>query len=106
MTDILAALAATISARRGTDPKTSYTASLLDKGVEKCAEKFGEEAIEAIIAATRRDPDNLRAEAADVLYHLQVLLAAGGVPWDDVLAELAAREGTSGHDEKAARRDA
>ncbi|MCI2398930.1 phosphoribosyl-ATP diphosphatase [Aliiroseovarius subalbicans] len=100
---VLNDLAATIATRKGADPDTSWTANLLSKGPEKCAEKFGEEAIEAIIAAVKNDRANLTAEAADVLYHLLVMLAARDVPLDDVLEELARREGTSGIAEKAAR---
>ena len=99
----LETLAATIAARKGADPDTSWTAKLLSSGPEKCAEKFGEEAVEAIIAAVKGDRDNLTAEAADVLYHLLVMLTARDVSLDDVLAELARREGTSGIAEKAAR---
>ena len=73
------------------------------KGPEKCAEKFGEEAVEAIIEAVKGDREKLTAEAADVLYHLLVMLAARDVTLDAVLAVLAAREGTSGVAEKAAR---
>ena len=96
-------LAATVEARRGADPETSWTAKLLAKGPEKCAEKFGEEAVEAIIEAVRGDRDRLTAEAADVVYHLLVMLAARDVTLADVLAELERREGTSGLAEKAAR---
>jgi len=96
-------LAATIEARKTADPDGSWTAKLLAKGPEKCAEKFGEEAVEAIIAAVKNDRENLTAEAADVIYHLLVMLAARDVPLADVLAELDRREGTSGIDEKAAR---
>jgi phosphoribosyl-ATP pyrophosphohydrolase len=96
-------LAATIAARKGADPETSWTANLLAKGPEKCAEKFGEEAIEAIIEAVRGDRDRLTSEAADVLYHLLVMLAARDVTLADVQAELSRREGTSGLAEKAAR---
>ena len=96
-------LAATIDSRRGADPSSSWTAQLLAKGPEKCAEKFGEEAVEAIIEAVKGDRDRLTAEAADVLYHLVVMLAARGVSLTDVLAELERREGTSGLAEKAAR---
>jgi phosphoribosyl-ATP pyrophosphohydrolase len=103
MTGILDRLAATIAARSGADPASSYTASLLARGPAQCARKFGEEAVETIIAATTGDPAALTAEAADTLYHLLVLLAAAGVSLDDVLAELERREGTSGHAEKAAR---
>lgn len=96
-------LAKTIAARKGGDPDASWTAKLLAKGPEKCAEKFGEEAIEAIIEAVKGDRAKLTSEAADVLYHLLVMLAARDVTLDDVLAELALREGTSGIAEKAAR---
>jgi phosphoribosyl-ATP pyrophosphohydrolase len=97
-------LARTIAARRGADPDTSWTAKLLAKGPEKCAEKFGEEAVEAIVEAVRGDRERLTAEAADVVYHLLVMLAARDVTLEDVLAELERREGVSGVDEKAARR--
>jgi phosphoribosyl-ATP pyrophosphohydrolase len=103
MPDVLTRLAATIAARAGADPAASHTARLLAKGPAKCAEKFGEEAVEAIVAATLGDRAALTAEAADALYHLQVMLAAAGVPWAAVLAELERREGTSGLAEKAAR---
>ena len=96
-------LAATIAARKGADPDTSWTAKLLATGPEKCAEKFGEEAVEAIIEAVKGDRPKLTAEAADVLYHLLVMLAARDVTLADVLAELARREGMSGIAEKAAR---
>ena len=96
-------LAATIEARRGADPESSWTAKLFAKGPEKCAEKFGEEAVEAIIEAVKGDKARLTAEAADVLYHLLVMLAARGVSLADVEAELARREGTSGIEEKASR---
>jgi phosphoribosyl-ATP pyrophosphohydrolase len=103
MTDTLARLATTIAARKGADPETSWTAKLLAKGPEKCAEKFGEEAVEAIIEAVKGDRDRLTSEAADVLYHLLVMLAARDVPLDAVLRELDRRDGTSGLAEKAAR---
>ena len=99
----LSSLAATIAARKGADPDTSWTAKLLSRGPEKCAEKFGEEAIEAIIAATKGDRDALVSESADVLYHLLVMLAARDLTLNDVLAELDRRSGTSGLAEKAAR---
>ncbi len=102
--DTLARLAATIRARRGADPDTSWTARLLARGPEKCAEKFGEEAVEAIIEAVKGDRVRLAAEAADVLYHLLVMLTARDVALEDVLAELARREGTSGIAEKAGRK--
>ena len=96
-------LAATIQTRKGADPESSWTAKLLAKGPEKCAEKFGEEAVEAIIEAVKGDREKLTAEAADVLYHLLVMLAARDVTLDQVLAELERREGISGLAEKAAR---
>ena len=101
--DTLHRLAATIAARKAADPDSSWTAKLLAKGPEKCAEKFGEEAIEAIVEAVRGDRDKLTAEAADVLYHLLVMLTARDVALDDVLAELDRREGQSGIAEKASR---
>ena len=100
---ILAQLAATIQARKSADPDSSWTAKLLSKGPEKCAQKFGEEAIEACMAVAKGDRENLVYEAADVLYHLLVMLAAREVTLEEVLAELARREGTSGLAEKAAR---
>jgi phosphoribosyl-ATP pyrophosphohydrolase len=99
----LTRLAATIAARKGADPESSWTAKLLARGPEKCAEKFGEEAVEAIIEAVKGDRAKLTAEAADVLYHLLVMLTARDVTLDDVLAELERREGVSGIAEKAAR---
>ena len=102
--DALARLAATIAARRGADPDSSWTAKLLASGPEKCAEKFGEESIEAIIEAVKGDRDRLISESADVIYHMLVMLAARDVALDDVLAELDRRHGTSGIAEKAARR--
>ena len=96
-------LAATIDARKGADPESSWTAQLLGKGPEKCAEKFGEEAVEAIIEAVKGDRDKLTAEAADVLYHLLVMLAARDVTLAEVEAVLTAREGQSGIAEKAGR---
>jgi phosphoribosyl-ATP pyrophosphohydrolase len=96
-------LAATIASRKGADPETSWTAKLLAQGPEKCAEKFGEEAVEAIIEAVKGDRPRLTAEAADVLYHLLVMLAARDVTLAEVLAELDRRQGTSGIAEKARR---
>lgn len=103
MSDSLTRLDTLIASRKGADPESSYTAALLAKGPEKCAEKFGEEAIEAIIAAAKGDTGNLKAEAADVLFHLLVMLNASNVTLGDVLVELERREGVSGHAEKAAR---
>lgn len=96
-------LYATILARKDADPTSSWTAQLLAKGPEKCAEKFGEEAVEAIIEAVKGDRDALTGEAADVLYHLLVMLAARDVPLSDVLDTLAARQSRSGIAEKASR---
>jgi phosphoribosyl-ATP pyrophosphohydrolase len=103
MTDVLTRLAATIDARKGADPDMSWTARLLAKGPEKAAEKFGEEAVEAIVEAVKGDKARLTAEAADVLYHLLVMLAARDVTLDQVMDELERREGLSGLDEKASR---
>ena len=100
---ILDDLAATLAARATADPDSSWTARLLAKGPEKCAEKFGEEAIEAVIEAVRGDRDKLTREAADVLFHLLVMLQARDVALSDVLDELARRQGVSGIVEKAAR---
>ena len=96
-------LAQTIATRSTADPDSSWTAKLLAKGPEKCAEKFGEEAVEAIIEAIKDDKARLTSEAADVLFHLLVMLQARDVPFSDVLKELERREGTSGIAEKAAR---
>ncbi len=93
----------TILSRKGTNPDTSWTAKLLSKGPEKCAEKFGEEAIEAIIEAVKDNKAGLASEGADVLYHFLVMLAARDVALDDVLEVLAERQGLSGIAEKAAR---
>ncbi len=99
----IARLAATIEARKSADDSQSWTAKLLSSGPEKCAEKFGEEAVEAIIEAVKGDAEKLTAEAADVIYHLLVMCAARGVTLDQIEAELARREGTSGVAEKASR---
>lgn len=102
--DVLEALAATIKARRAAAADKSYTRQLLDAGPERCARKLGEEAVETVIAALGDDPAALTAEAADLLYHLLVLLECRGVALADVLAVLAARGATSGLAEKAARK--
>ena len=96
-------LYATILARKDADPSSSWTAQLLAKGPEKCAEKFGEEAIEAIIEAVKGDQSALTSEAADVLYHLLVMLAARDDPLSNVLETLAKRQSQSGLAEKASR---
>ncbi len=103
MTHALDGLYATVVSRRSADPATSYTAKLLSEGVERCAKKFGEEAVEAALAGATRNRTALISESADVLYHLLVLWAASGITPDDVYAALAAREGRSGLDEKASR---
>ena len=100
----LADLARLVASRAGTDPSTSYTAKLLADGPAKAAKKLGEEAVEAAIAAVQGDRAGLVSEAADVLYHLVVLLRAGGVGLDEVMQELARRTAQSGLAEKAARR--
>lgn len=96
-------LARTIDERAGTSAETSYTRSLLDKGAAHCARKFGEEAIELAIAAAALDESAVRAEAADVLYHLLVVLRARGVALSSVIEELGKRSKQSGHEEKASR---
>ena len=101
--ETLERLAATIEARKGADPASSYTAKLLSEGVERSAKKFGEEAVEAVIADAQGDQDGLAAESADLIYHWLVLLTRAGVSLDDVAAKLEAREGTSGLAEKASR---
>ena len=101
--DAFARLDATIASRKGADPDTSWTAKLLSKGPEKCAEKFGEEAVEAIIEAVKGDRAKLTSEAADVVFHLAVMLAARDLTLADVAEELARREGQSGIAEKASR---
>lgn len=100
---ILQNLARTISDRSSADPDSSWTAKLLAKGPEKCAEKFGEEAIEAIIEAVKNNRDGLIAESADVLFHLLVMLQSRNISLEDVLAELERRQGVSGLAEKASR---
>lgn len=94
----------TIEARKGADPESSWTAKLLAGGIEKPAQKLGEEATEAVIAAVKGDKEELTKEAADVLYHLLVTLAAADVDIADVAAELASRTGQSGLAEKASRK--
>jgi phosphoribosyl-ATP pyrophosphohydrolase len=100
---ILARLEAVVAARKGADPASSYTAQLLAGGPQRAAKKFGEEAVEAALAAVAGDPDALAAESADVIYHWLVMLAAAGVSLDQVAAKLEAREGRSGLEEKASR---
>ncbi|WP_338468489.1 phosphoribosyl-ATP diphosphatase [Novosphingobium sp. ZN18A2] len=99
----LSRLEATIAERLKADPSTSYVAKLHAKGVGKIAQKVGEEAVETVIAALSGTEADLACEAADLVFHLMVLLGEKGVPFDAVLAELERREGTSGIAEKAAR---
>jgi phosphoribosyl-ATP pyrophosphohydrolase len=102
--EALARLWQTIAARRGADPETSYTARLFARGRAKIAQKLGEEAVEAVIEGVKGDRTALIGESADVLYHLLVLWADADISPDDVAAELARREGTSGIAEKKARK--
>lgn len=104
--DQLEKLAGNIASKAHASPDASYTAQLIGKGVEKCAKKFGEEAIELALATVQGKTREATAEAADVLYHLLVLLASSGVAIEDVMAELKHREGTSGLTEKASRKHA
>lgn len=101
--EAIARLEAVIEARRGASPESSWTARLLHEGPPRAARKLGEEAVEAVVAAVSGDPEGLAGEAADVLYHLLVLLAATGVSPDEVAARLESREGVSGLAEKAGR---
>jgi len=104
--DILYRLAETLEARKGADPASSYSAALMHKGVDAICKKVGEEAVEAIMAAKDGDRLHLVREVADVWFHTLVLLAHQGLGPNDVLAELARREGISGIDEKASRKGA
>jgi phosphoribosyl-ATP pyrophosphohydrolase len=101
--DVLKLLEKTIRARKAASGDVSYTRKLLDGGPEKCAKKLGEEAVETVIAGVSQDNAALTGEAADLLYHLLVLLEVRDVPLDDVLAELESRMGQSGLEEKASR---
>ncbi len=96
-------LAAIVRTRSSADAATSYTKSLLDKGPSRCAKKFGEEAVELVIAAAEGERGAIVGETADVLYHLTVLLQASGIPLADIMAELQRRTTQSGHEEKASR---
>jgi phosphoribosyl-ATP pyrophosphohydrolase len=93
-----------VQTRARESAEVSYTRKLLDRGVAQCAKKFGEEAVEAVIAAISEDKDRVIGEAADVLYHLLVLLHARGIALDEVEAELGTRTRQSGLDEKASRK--
>ncbi len=101
--DVLARLAATIETRKRADPRTSYVAALLAKGDDAVLKKIGEEATETVLAAKDGDKIRVAAEVADLWFHCLVLLARHGLGPADVLRELARREGTSGHAEKASR---
>ncbi len=101
--DTLTRLEQIIAARRNAAPESSYVAQLNAKGIAKIAQKLGEEATEAVIAALSGSRQELVAESADVLFHLLVLLGAKEIPLADVLAELDRRKGVSGLDEKASR---
>lgn len=101
--DVLARLAKVIASRRDADPASSYVASLFAKGDDAIAKKIGEEATETVMAAKDQDPRRITAEVADLWFHCLVLLVRHGLGPADVIAELARREGVSGHAEKAAR---
>lgn len=101
--DVLARVAATIEARKSADPGESYVAALLAKGEDAVLKKIGEEATEAVLAAKDGDKIRITAEVADLWFHCLVLLARHGLGPADVTAELARREGVSGHAEKASR---
>lgn len=103
MADTLKRLEATIAARRSADPAESYVAKLTAQGRASIAQKLGEEATETVIAALSGEAGAVTAEAADLLFHLNILLADCGLSWEDVFAELDRREGISGLEEKAAR---
>ena len=102
--DTLERLEATIRSRRQATSDQSYTRQLLDAGPARCAKKLGEEAVETVIAAVHQDDEALKAEAADLLYHLLVLLESRSVPLSDVLAVLDSRTARSGVEEKASRK--
>lgn len=101
--DVLARVAATIASRKGADAGASYVAALLARGDDAILKKIGEEATEVVLAGKGGDPARITAEVADLWFHCLVLLASHGLGPADVLAELARREGVSGHAEKAAR---
>jgi phosphoribosyl-ATP pyrophosphohydrolase len=100
----IADLEARVQARAAASAEVSYTRQLLDKGVAHCAKKFGEEAVEAVMAAVAEDRERLIAESADVLYHLLVVLQSRGVTLAEVEALLETRTKKSGLDEKASRK--
>ena len=98
-------LAKIVAVRAASGDPASYTAKLARQGIAKCAKKLGEEAVEAAISAVRGDREGLKAEAADVLYHLLVLLEVTGVPFSAVKEELQRRTVETGLEEKARRTD-
>ena len=102
--EVIDVLYAVVESRRGGDASGSYTAQLFSRGAKKIAQKFGEEAVETMIAALQEGPDALANESADLIYHLCVLWAEAGVRPEDVWAKLAEREGVSGLTEKANRK--
>jgi phosphoribosyl-ATP pyrophosphohydrolase len=101
--DTLTRLETTIAQRRGADPSSSYVAQLQARGLPVIARKLGEEAVEAVVAALSGNREELVGEAADLLFHLLVLLGEKDIGLDQVMAELDRREGLSGLDEKASR---
>jgi phosphoribosyl-ATP pyrophosphohydrolase len=101
----LADLERIVDARSKADPSESWTAKLVAAGQQKAAKKLGEEAVETVIAAIEGEKAALTSETADLLYHLMVVLKIGGVPLQDVMAELARRTGQSGLSEKASRQN-
>tara|TARA_B100001248_G_scaffold5718_1_gene4057 strand:+ start:301 stop:621 length:321 start_codon:yes stop_codon:yes gene_type:complete len=103
MNKILERLDLTIQGKTTESPNKSHTAKLLKKGTEKCAEKFGEEAIELIVASVKKKKKEIIGEAADTLYHMLVLLRSKNISINEVLTELASREGISGIEEKRKR---
>ena len=103
MNKILERLDLTIQRKTTESPNQSHTAKLLKKGTEKCAEKFGEEAIELIVASVKKKKKEIIGEAADTLYHMLVLLRSKNISINEVMTELASREGTSGIEEKRKR---
>ena len=103
MNKILERLDLTIQGKTTESPNKSHTAKLLKKGTEKCAEKFGEESIELIVASVKKKKKEIIGEAADTLYHMLVLLRSSNISINEVLTELASREGISGIEEKRKR---
>lgn len=101
--DVIARLEQLMAERRGQNPESSYVAQLHRRGLPVIARKLGEEAVETVVSALGEDREALKGEAADLLFHLLVLLGERGIAWGDVLAELERREGTSGLAEKASR---